>query len=216
MRSDYRELEAGLLEVYGRAVAHCVPGASLADLDRLVRAGIADIGFPGQPTHPICHGIGARAHEPPYAHQAAGGEIAEGMVLAIEPGCYWEGGGGLRVEDNFPWRRRGRSEAEPASRMGSSMSEADATPPTGDSSHPTVEEPTAKEELGHGDLKPILPGPGGSDYERYLRTDDLLELQKKPEEMTHRDELLFQTVHQLAPELWLKLACFEIEEAIRS
>jgi Xaa-Pro aminopeptidase len=23
------------------------------------------------------------------------------MVLAIEPGCYWPGGGGLRVEDNF-------------------------------------------------------------------------------------------------------------------
>jgi Xaa-Pro aminopeptidase len=101
LRSDYRELEAGLLDVYGRAVAHCVPGASLADLDRLVRAGIAELGFPGQPSHPICHGVGARAHEPPYAHQAGGGEIAEGMVLAIEPGCYWEGGGGMRVEDNF-------------------------------------------------------------------------------------------------------------------
>jgi Xaa-Pro aminopeptidase len=24
-----------------------------------------------------------------------------GMVLAIEPGLYWEGGGGLRLEDNF-------------------------------------------------------------------------------------------------------------------
>ena len=97
--------------MYGRAVAHCVPGASLAELDRLVREGIAELGFPGQPSHPICHGVGARAHEPPYAHQAGGGEIAEGMVLAIEPGCYWEGGGGLRVEDNFLIGPRGRREA---------------------------------------------------------------------------------------------------------
>ena len=76
-------------------------GASLAELDRRVRAGIDALGFPGQPSHPIAHGVGARAHEPPYAHQAGGGELAEGMVLAIEPGCYIEGGGGLRVEDNF-------------------------------------------------------------------------------------------------------------------
>ncbi len=97
----YRELEQALLAVYGRAVDHCRPGASMAELDRLVRAGIAAAGFPGQPSHPICHGVGARAHEPPYAHQAGGGAVEEGMVLAIEPGCYWEGGGGLRVEDNF-------------------------------------------------------------------------------------------------------------------
>ncbi len=97
----YRELEAGLLGVYEDAVAFCRPGASLAELDRSVRAGIDALGFPGQPTHPICHGIGARAHEPPYAHQAGGGELREGMVLAIEPGCYWPEGGGLRVEDNF-------------------------------------------------------------------------------------------------------------------
>jgi Xaa-Pro aminopeptidase len=101
LRAEYRELESGLLEVYGRAIDHCTPGASFAELDRIVRAGIAELGYPGQPTHPICHGVGARAHEPPYAHQAGGGEVAEGMVLAIEPGCYWPGGGGLRVEDNF-------------------------------------------------------------------------------------------------------------------
>ena len=101
LKPEYRALERALLDVYTRAVEHCRPGASLAELDVLVRDGIAAMGYEGQPTHPICHGVGARAHEPPYAHRAAGGEIAEGMVLAIEPGCYWPGGGGLRVEDNF-------------------------------------------------------------------------------------------------------------------
>jgi Xaa-Pro aminopeptidase len=101
LREDYKELEQGLMAVYRSAIDHCEPGASMAELDRLVRQGIEEIGYPGQPTHPICHGIGARAHEPPYPHQAGGGEIAENMVFAIEPGCYWEGGGGLRVEDNF-------------------------------------------------------------------------------------------------------------------
>jgi Xaa-Pro aminopeptidase len=101
LRDDYAELERQLLAVYERALDHCRPGASLAELDRLVRDGIAEAGYPGQPSHPIAHGVGARAHEPPYAHQAGTGRIEEGMVLAIEPGIYWEGGGGLRVEDNF-------------------------------------------------------------------------------------------------------------------
>jgi tryptophan 2,3-dioxygenase len=60
--------------------------------------------------------------------------------------------------------------------------------------------------------EPILAGEGASDYERYLRTDELLALQKRPEEQVHRDELLFQTVHQ-ASELWLQLAWSEAQEA---
>jgi Xaa-Pro aminopeptidase len=98
---EYERLRESLMEVYERAIDFCRPGASLPDLDRLIRDGIAEAGYPGQPSHPIAHGVGARAHEPPYAHQAATGEIAEGMVLAIEPGAYWDGGGGLRFEDNF-------------------------------------------------------------------------------------------------------------------
>src|SRR6188768_305870 len=98
---EYGELERGLLDVYLDGVDFVRPGASFAELDRRVREGITGIGYPGQPSHPICHGVGARAHEPPYAHQAGGGEMAAGMVLAIEPGCYIESGGGLRVEDNF-------------------------------------------------------------------------------------------------------------------
>jgi tryptophan 2,3-dioxygenase len=62
--------------------------------------------------------------------------------------------------------------------------------------------------------QPILAGEGASDYERYLRTDELLALQKSTAEQVHRDELLFQTVHQ-ASELWLKLAWSEAEEATR-
>ena len=61
--------------------------------------------------------------------------------------------------------------------------------------------------------EPILPGTASSDYERCVRTDELLALQKPPEEMAHRDELLFQTVHQ-SSELWLKLAVFEVETAV--
>ena len=97
----YVELLEQLLAIYDEAVDFCRDGASLAGLDRLIRTRIADAGYPGQPTHPVAHGVGARAHEPPYAHQAAGGVILEGMVLAIEPGIYWEGGGGLRLEDDY-------------------------------------------------------------------------------------------------------------------
>jgi len=97
----YAELEHQLLDVYDHGVGHCRDGADLPELDRLIRAGIAEAGYPGQPSHPVAHGVGARAHEPPYAHQAGSGTIRTGMVLAIEPGIYWEGGGGLRVEDNW-------------------------------------------------------------------------------------------------------------------
>jgi len=62
--------------------------------------------------------------------------------------------------------------------------------------------------------QPVLEGAGESDYERYLRTDELLALQKRPDEWVHRDELLFQTVHQ-SSELWLKHAWMEVEEATR-
>jgi tryptophan 2,3-dioxygenase len=61
--------------------------------------------------------------------------------------------------------------------------------------------------------KPVLQGHGASDYERYLRTDELLALQKKPEELLHKDELTFQVIHQ-ASELLMKGAAFELERAL--
>jgi len=60
--------------------------------------------------------------------------------------------------------------------------------------------------------KPILPGTASSDYERYLRTDELLALQKPPNEMRHPDELTFQVTHQ-SSELLMKAAVWEIGRA---
>src|SRR6266581_4441609 len=60
---------------------------------------------------------------------------------------------------------------------------------------------------------PILPGTAPSDYERYLRTEELLALQKQPEEFLHQDELTFQVVHQ-SSELLMKGAAWELERAL--
>jgi Xaa-Pro aminopeptidase len=98
---EYHKLLDLLLKVFNEAVRYSRDGASLPDLDRLIRARITEGGYPGQPSHAICHGVGARAHEFPYAHQAGSGVMRKHMVLAIEPGIYWSGGGGLRLEDNF-------------------------------------------------------------------------------------------------------------------
>src|SRR5512133_3234943 len=62
--------------------------------------------------------------------------------------------------------------------------------------------------------KPILPGQGASDYERYLRTDELLALPQKTEALLHPDEMTFQVVHQ-ASELLMKGAAFELERALQ-
>ncbi|HEX7733904.1 MAG TPA: tryptophan 2,3-dioxygenase family protein [Ktedonobacteraceae bacterium] len=51
--------------------------------------------------------------------------------------------------------------------------------------------------------------PGQSVYEKYLRTEELLSLQKPEEQLAHHDELQFQVVHQVF-ELWWKEAFFEL------
>ncbi|HEY8133064.1 MAG TPA: tryptophan 2,3-dioxygenase family protein, partial [Thermoanaerobaculia bacterium] len=57
---------------------------------------------------------------------------------------------------------------------------------------------------------PILEGRGDSDYERYVRVPELLELQKPSELLAHPEERLFQTTHQAA-ELWLHQVDYEID-----
>lgn len=63
---------------------------------------------------------------------------------------------------------------------------------------------------GNAPEGPQLPGKADTDYERYLRVDELLALQKTPEERVHPDELMFQTIHQCF-EIWLKLVLEELD-----
>ena len=56
---EYDALLDTLLAIYDEAVAYAVDGAELAGLDRLIRERIADAGYPGQPSHPVCHAVGA-------------------------------------------------------------------------------------------------------------------------------------------------------------
>lgn len=56
---------------------------------------------------------------------------------------------------------------------------------------------------------PILEGRGDTDYERYVRVPELLELQKPVDQLVNPDEALFQTTHQAA-ELWLKHIDYEL------
>ena len=57
-----------------------------------------------------------------------------------------------------------------------------------------------------------MPSPmAATDYEKYIRTDELLALQKPAEDLSCHDELQFQIVHQVA-ELWMKLITHEVHQ----
>lgn len=56
-------------------------------------------------------------------------------------------------------------------------------------------------------------GKGELDYEVYIKTPTLLNLQTPMAELVHHDELLFQITHQ-AQELWMKLVSMEAVEVV--
>jgi tryptophan 2,3-dioxygenase len=60
---------------------------------------------------------------------------------------------------------------------------------------------------------PILEGRGDSDYERYVRVPELLELQKPIDRLSNPEERLFQVTHQAA-ELWLHHIDYEVDRAV--
>ena len=114
LRADYRELEDGLLEPSTRsAIDHC--GRARASPSSTCSSAT---GSPRSATRASrrTRSATASARAPTSRRtptRRAAATIEEGMVLAIEPGCYWEGGGGLRVEDNFLITATGAEQLSP-------------------------------------------------------------------------------------------------------
>lgn len=78
----------------------CRPGVTASDVDQAARAVIQAAGFAEQFFHRTGHGIGLEAHEEPSIRAGNPTPLSSGMVFTIEPGIYFAGKGGVRIEDN--------------------------------------------------------------------------------------------------------------------
>lgn len=68
------------------------------DIDNFCRKMISDYHLPNYP-HSTGHGIGLEVHEYPKISQNSTDILRPGQVLTIEPGVYFEGKWGMRIED---------------------------------------------------------------------------------------------------------------------
>ncbi len=76
-------------------------GAIAGDIDAAVRAHFAKHGLADAFVTHTGHGIGLGHPEPPYLVPNGPEVLVEGDVIAIEPGLYIEGVGGMRFERNY-------------------------------------------------------------------------------------------------------------------
>jgi Xaa-Pro dipeptidase len=74
------------------------PGVLAKGLDALMRSTIRDAGYEAYPHH-SGHGLGTSFHEEPRIVPYNGMVLEPGMIVALEPGIYLPGVGGVRLED---------------------------------------------------------------------------------------------------------------------
>ncbi|MEV6386448.1 Xaa-Pro peptidase family protein [Nocardia xishanensis] len=91
----YAELE----RAQAAAVAAVRPGVTAASVDAAARNPLTEAGFGAQFVHRTGHGIGLSVHEEPYI--VAGNDLVlqPGMAFSVEPGIYFRGEWGARIED---------------------------------------------------------------------------------------------------------------------
>jgi Xaa-Pro aminopeptidase len=99
-----RSLQDAVLEAQRAAFAVVHPGAASEDVDAAARDTIARLGMAEAFNHGLGHGLGLEIHERPRLARRREGvtldSMAPGMVFTLEPGVYFSGRGGARVEDD--------------------------------------------------------------------------------------------------------------------
>lgn len=80
-------------------VRHARPGVTAGSVDKVVRDIITEAGYGDAFIHRTGHGIGLSCHEEPFIIAGSDFVLQEGMTFSIEPGVYFAGEWGARIED---------------------------------------------------------------------------------------------------------------------
>ncbi|MGA8987521.1 M24 family metallopeptidase [Aeromicrobium sp.] len=96
---QYAEAYAVLEAAQQAQREHARPGVTAASVDAVGRAVIAEAGFGDLFIHRTGHGIGQETHEEPYIVEGNELVLGDGMAFSIEPGIYFDGLFGARIED---------------------------------------------------------------------------------------------------------------------
>jgi Xaa-Pro aminopeptidase len=84
-----------------RAVEHLRPGMTGREGDALARDIIAGRGFGEAFGHSLGHGLGLEVHEGPRLAPTSEVPVPPHAVVTVEPGVYFPGWGGVRLEDDL-------------------------------------------------------------------------------------------------------------------
>ncbi|CAJ1227618.1 Xaa-Pro peptidase family protein [Lactiplantibacillus xiangfangensis] len=81
-------------------VAQVRPGANSAELDAVGRDFLTQAGYGEAFNHGMGHGIGLAIHEDPLISKNTNNQLVANSVVTVEPGVYFPGLGGMRIEDD--------------------------------------------------------------------------------------------------------------------